>query len=321
MKTLLFASLLFALPLFAFTAMPASGPAAGGTTVTLHGDFTNGQYVVLFGAIQAQSVTHIDDSTLQAVTPAHLPGVVNVRVFEHDRFKGGEPQFEFTGAVPLEAYERFLLPVFTTPVQGAFGSEFRMELSGVNTGKLPMLLFALEKSCAPLPECILPESEAVVRLEPLDNDLKDERLVGLGNPGTFFYVTKGREKDLSTNLRVYDTSRAAENFGTEIPIVSSDEFRREPFALTGVPRDPRFRSTLRIYAAEPTTVKVTIGNQVSFVTLSGSDGFRFPAYAQLGDVPGGRVVIEPDPNGPAVWGFISVTNNETQHITTITPRP
>ena len=26
-----------------------------------------------------------------------------------------------------------------------------------------------------------------------------------------------------------------------------------------------------------------------------------------------------DENGPAVWGFITVTNNETQHITTITP--
>ena len=40
-------------------------------------------------------------------------------------------------------------------------------------------------------------------------------------------------------------------------------------------------------------------------------------------VPCGRgtitVMAAGDENGPAVWGFITVTNNETQHITTITP--
>jgi hypothetical protein len=324
MKKLLLPFLLFfALPLFAYTVTPTSGPAAGGTVVTIKGQFGDWPYGVSFGAVEAQSVTRIDSTTLQAVTPAHLPGVVNVRVFEYDIWLGPEAQFEFIGEEPLDAFERVLLPVFTAPVKGAFGSEFRTELNGMNTGRNALELFGFDKDCAPLPECIFSEGEFVLRLEPFGTDLNDSRLVPLGNPGYFFYVPKAQAKDLSANLRAYDTSRAAENFGTEIPIVTSDEFRTQPFALTGVPRDARFRSTLRIYAAAPTTVRVIIDGELSFVTLNGGDT-RYPAYAQFSNFPIGtgttRVTIEPA-EGEAVWAFISVTNNQTQHITTITPRP
>jgi hypothetical protein len=100
-----------------------------------------------------------------------------------------------------------------------------------------------------------------------------------GKPGRFLYIAADQAKDFSANLRVYDTSRAAENLGTEIPIVRASEFRTTPFALLGMPRDVRF------------------GNTASAVTLHGGATFHEPAYAQLGSVPGGRVIVEPDPNG------------------------
>jgi hypothetical protein len=65
------------------------------------------------------------------------------------------------------------------------------------------------------------------------------------------------------------------------------------------------------------------------VHLSGATNPFEPAYAEIGDFPVGagdvRVTIHTwsrlghIPN-PPVWAFLSVTNNDTQMITTITPQ-
>ena len=316
MRKLVFASLFLALPLFGYTVTPASGPASGGTEVRIDGVGSFWEYFVYFGSVPAVSTTRVDDDTIVAVTPPHLPGNVPVMLFEYDLFIDTQQTFTFTGDAPSAAFERLLLPIFVPPVPGAFGSEFRTELSGVNLGDYWMPLHGLVQECRCVPLYNFGDTLRLYRGDPLE-------AIGVayeGTPGRFIYIAADQAKDFSANLRVYDTSRSAENFGTEIPIVRASEFRTTPFALLGVPRDARFRSTLRLYADRPTTVTVRFGDTASLVTLHGGATLHDPAYAQLGDVPGGRVVIEPDPNGPAVWGFISVTNNETQHITTITPR-
>jgi hypothetical protein len=59
---------------------PNSGTTAGGTTVTITGtNFASGA-AVTFGGVAATSVTVVSDTTLRAVTPAHIAGVVDVRV-------------------------------------------------------------------------------------------------------------------------------------------------------------------------------------------------------------------------------------------------
>jgi hypothetical protein len=146
-----------------------------------------------------------------------------------------------------------------------------------------------------------------------------------GAPGRFLYVPRALAKDFSAHLRVYDASRSTINLGTEIPIVSSSAFRYGRFGLSGVPLNPRFRNTLRLYAAEPTEVRVTMGAETHLVALRGSGDSFTPAYAMFSDFPTGAgyttVIVEPvDPSSAGVWGFISVTNNETQSITTITPQ-
>jgi len=60
-----------------------SGPAAGGTLVTITGrNFAGaaGQLHVLFGGTEAASVTVLSDSQVVAVSPAHSAGTVDVRV-------------------------------------------------------------------------------------------------------------------------------------------------------------------------------------------------------------------------------------------------
>ncbi|MEM7168280.1 MAG: IPT/TIG domain-containing protein, partial [Planctomycetota bacterium] len=59
---------------------PVNGSSAGGTTVTIMGSGFNAFTVVLFDAAAATNVTFIDANTLEADTPPHAPGAVDVLV-------------------------------------------------------------------------------------------------------------------------------------------------------------------------------------------------------------------------------------------------
>ncbi len=63
-----------------FTMDTHTGTSAGGTTVTITGAFPDTSFAVFFGATPAASVTVIDGSTLQAVSPAYGGGPVHVNV-------------------------------------------------------------------------------------------------------------------------------------------------------------------------------------------------------------------------------------------------
>jgi hypothetical protein len=57
---------------------PNSGPAAGGTGVTLTGTGLTGATVVTFDGVAATSVNVVNSTTVTAVTPAHAAGTVDV---------------------------------------------------------------------------------------------------------------------------------------------------------------------------------------------------------------------------------------------------
>lgn len=324
--SLLLAVLLSAVPLSAqfvpFTISPASGPTSGGTLVTIKGSFGSWPYTVIFGQTAATQTTRVDNETLTAITPAHLPGQVEVRVFEYDIFREtGGLTFEFIGDPPLAQLERILLPVLTPPVPGAFGSEFRTALRLLNTGERTLEVFGLTQNCVVL--CIDPQG-ITMQLEP-DQAAGEHDIIYLGNPGRFIYISPEQSRDFSAHLRVYDTSRAAENFGTAIPVVRHSLFRTSAFGLLNVPTDPRFRNTLRLYSTAPTTVTIEgLDAAPRVMALSGGSTPHEPAYAVLsfsGTEAGLKdLIVTPAAGGPAVWGFVSVTNNLTQHITTISPR-
>ncbi|MBV9873022.1 MAG: IPT/TIG domain-containing protein, partial [Frankiaceae bacterium] len=59
---------------------PASGPTAGGTTVTITGSGFTGATKVMFGNVAAASFTADSDTQITAVSPAKATSRVNVRV-------------------------------------------------------------------------------------------------------------------------------------------------------------------------------------------------------------------------------------------------
>jgi hypothetical protein len=321
-RLILLAALVLALPLFAgtdeqhCTIDPASGPSSGGNTVTVRcnwlGDWP---YAVVFGSVGAVTTERTAPDTLVAVAPEHLPGTVEIRIFEYDIYIPAGVTYTFVGETPV-AMERFLLPIFLPPVQGAFGSEFVTDFRARAEEALAIQLHGIygvhHSSDSPLELGHAPHS-----------GYQPRQIVYAGyagNPGRYFYVKDEFVGDFSTSLHVYDTSRGGEQRGTQIPIVRETEFDTR-LLLLGVPTDPRYRNMLRIYGTGPDTVTVKIGDAEPFtIRLQATNDAFSPAYAQWGAFPVGvdPVDVKIESTAP-VWAFVSTTNNDTQLITTITP--
>jgi hypothetical protein len=317
-----------------FSVSPASGPV--GTEVTLKGNFGNWPYLMVFGSVYVPAERR-DEHTLVALAPPHLPGTVPLNIFEYDFGIQTGLTYTFTGAAE-DAFDRFLLPVFTEPIPGAFGSEFRTELT-IHAKRGTVEVHGLRPDCIVL--CVEPPDAPTI-LTPDYPDLPDN-IAHSGRPGAFIYVPKGQSKDLSMYLRAFDVSRASDTFGTQIPIVPQSAFTRaydDPIVIVGIPSDPKFRNRLRIYNASTIGLRASVHISSSYanfpieeITIPGSTSPLDPGYVELGNFPTEpnnplplrveiRLVTPPitPPPPPELWAFVSVTNNETQQITTITPR-
>ena len=318
---------------------PSSGPTSGGTVVTVRG--TGFEYrigspmlppAVYFGGTESTEVELLDETTIRAVSPPHLPGTVNVGVAAG--FSGAvlENAFTYVTVDGDDHMERILLPILTPPVKGAFGSEFHTTFlaSSARTSFRTVHLYGLRAECLPPPrQCNTPDAMTPLLLP--YPEVVPLRVVMSGTPGRFVYLPEGELRRLSLHLRVHDVTRDALNFGTEMPIVRERDFQTDRIVLLGVPSDTRFRNTLRIYTTRASSMRVTVGDHppVDLFLTAGRDLFE-PAYASFTDFPATTgpvdVTIEPTPNmqpaaPPPFWAFITVTNNETQLITTITPQP
>ena len=169
--------------------------------------------------------------------------------------------------------------------------------------------------------------------------------------GLIYYPRKSLVDQLAFGSRVFDLSRSLENRGTEIPVVRERDFRTDHITLVDVPLDPHYRVTLRVYdpdqhdraqvrmsILDPTSTAV-IGERV--INLSYPiqtilpDPFPIrPAFASVGDlqsivrpmIPADvsldrfHVRLTPITLGIRIWGFASITNNDTQMVTTVTPQ-
>lgn len=323
---------------------PSGGPVFGGTRVVIRGSgFSDnciicsppfGGLSVSFGATRSTDVDLIDPTTIEAVAPAHIPGTVAVTVHQLD---GSDPnEFSFPNAFTyreesLGFYEPVLFPIFTPPVSGAFGSEFRTTARVASRGE-PLDLYGVDTNCTTIDPPFLPENPFRVGATEFVLPTACSQSVG-----RLFFVPRERAGDLVANLRVSDVSRLAQSHGVEIPVVRQDDFTTGRIVLLGVPIDARFRHTLRIYGLPGGSqfVNVVVNGVTRGVPLQSGQGLFEPSFATFTDFPtpaqlpagqstvtvviedplGGRGIVPPT----LVWAMISVTNNDTQQITTITP--
>lgn len=242
-------------------------------------------------------------------------------------------------------FNRYLIPVSTRQIPGANGSIWQAEWTVHNFrfNAFDMIWNHCAPNVSPCPSTTIPALRTVrPSLVPR----------GDGSDGGFVYVPRNADPLTGMSLRVRDLSQNAQNFGTEIPIVSNDEYtspQRPAIFLLDIPTDPKYRATLRIYGfhQQPELVQVSVYPEGStqfieqyFVELQGivtvnPEPFPLnPSYAQLDPLTpavrasGERVRIivfaeiwnsgvSPPPIVP-IWAMLTLTNNETQQVTTVT---
>ncbi len=324
---------------------PPSGPVTGGVSVTIHGSgFSNtcppqlgcstGPIVIAFGSFIASSTQFIDANTITAVTPINFPGAVTVFLSQPSDSAQLRDAFTYVGNTS-DAFDRLLLPLMLPPVYGAYGSLFVTNLALWNASNSAMPVYRLFGPCPPI--TCAPAAYGALPPRPLETSTDFSFNGTPASPGVFLYVPKGSADFLAAELRVQDISRQAQTWGTEIPIVRDRDFHAGMIALLDLPNDDRFRMTLRVYGDQAGTVRVRVvrtmppsGVLNDFVLQLAPGAALDPAYASFSAFPPApitagpaaprlRVEIDPVTNGLRIWAFISVTNNETQHITLITP--
>jgi hypothetical protein len=243
------------------------------------------------------------------------------------------------GTVSGQEYERVLLPVVTNSAPGAFGSLWSTFLAVYNgsdsTGVIEYPFGCVIGTCPRGLPIGAHETSVLTTIGPPPAAI----------PGLLVYVLQPQNARFAFETRVQDLSRQALTWGTELPAIHESAARTDTLQLLDIPLDVRFRRLLRVYdldARLASVVRVRILPMTSDVSLAELDLVMtpylmepftdrpfYPGYASLADftqLPGVagmdrvRIEIRPVTSGLRFWAFVSVTNNETQHVTTITPQ-
>lgn len=276
---------------------------------------------VLFGDTPSSSVRVERDDVLIARVPGRPPGIVDVTVIlPNGQTLVATQAFYYPARFndTTREHERFLFPLaFEGP--GAHATLWTTESVVRNDG--PVRVNGLET--------FLPAKGAIH----LPNTNRDG--------GRFLFVPRGAERWTSFSSHIVDRARRDTNAGTEMRVVHESEGKPR-LRIINVPLTSESRQMLRVYdldAVERSDLRahVTAGNRTVTVPVTLSPRVvcvappcyqGAPTYAaiSLDAIPELRgagtaeILIEARTNEARLWAFVSVTNNDTQHVTTFTPQ-
>jgi len=236
---------------------------------------------------------------------------------------------------PNADFEPILLPVsLVQPIPGAFGSIWATDFWVAAVGGRVEFWNSEQFGAIPPQTVLFFGSFNSVAI----GTFPDE------TPGELIWLRRADAANARFNLRVRDLSRESQTWGTEVPVVRESQYRTAAITLLNVPLDPRFRVTLRAYDPDVhqhasfrfdfrdmQAGALLASRTVGAVYKSPNTFFpRVAPCAQMGDLRGSvpeianqqivRVEVSPVDEATRFWAFASVTNNETQHVTLITPQ-
>lgn len=331
---------------------PREGFTFAPSHVTISGSgFTDGAVEVFFGGVKG-TVLEATPTTLRVLTnPVGIPlspdgdafTNVSVRVAgQAETFASGLFYFSAYAQPGVEDYTPVIVPLTAGSLTGANGSIWVSELHIFNASTSILRM--------PGPETFiveLPIDPAVIIAPRKTEEVFMGRLIN-GMDGAFLFVPTALKDAAKMSLRVRDLSKNATSLGTEIPVPSIDDAAGD-ITLIDIPVEAKYRATLRIYAftEAPMNVGVKVfpedGDtpiQSYNVELDGIIHIQpvelppYPAYAILDplnavvrasgqqrvriEITNYNAIVSPPP--PKIWAFVSITNNETQQVTAVTPR-
>ncbi|HSY51058.1 MAG TPA: hypothetical protein VLC46_19795 [Thermoanaerobaculia bacterium] len=300
---------------------PYAVPVSGGGIVIGNSSFVSGDTLTI-GGVTVPASTDVD-GLLIANAPPHSPGAVDVVVTSQVCLVPCGLQMIATAALiyydPAAAdpavFEPMLFPLsFQGP--GAFGSQWTTE-SFIHAST-PAAFFRDALPCAGCSNSI--QSDA----KQLTND---------SNPwGHVLYAMRGTTGSLDLASRIRDTSRQGQTAGTEVPVVHGSDFRGQ-LRFLNVPVDSRYRVTLRLWAFSDSPFAVAVDSipaqqiPLSLTSIPGST-MKFGSAdvtALLTRASGNPTSLMVIPTAspllsPPIWGMLSITNNDTQQVTIISPQ-
>ncbi len=245
-------------------------------------------------------------------------------------------------------YEKVLVTVFLQgPLPGRFGSLWATEAWMRNNAAEPIDIQQYDFSC-PVPECPpTPATPPGISFRP--------KLASSppGLQGHFLFVDRRFAPDVAISVRLRDLSRQSMTWGTEVPVVREGEFRTKNLTLLDIPTGDGFRQVLRVYdldgsrieqvnirvyRLDPTVVvpfsaqaDTLLGERLMSFQIAGPNFSPiYPGYVEVSDLTAigplsgterVRIDIEPVTPGLRYWAFVAVVNNDTQHLTVISPSP
>jgi hypothetical protein len=300
---------------------PYAVPVSGGPIIVSNPFFLSAVTLTIGGVTVPASSDA--DGLLIANAPPHAPGAVDVDVIllaclvpcgQDVDAKAGLIYYDPAAADPA-VFEPILFPLsFQGP--GAFGSQWTTDSFLLSDTSVH---FRDPTPCAPC------QTDTGAKLA---ND---------GNPwGHVLYAVRGTTGMLDLNSRIRDTSRAGQTAGTEVPIVRERDFRGE-IRFLNVPVDARYRAMLRVWSLGdfPFIVsfnQIPVQNVLLPLTRIPGTAMWFgsidvtPLLLSSTSTP---VIVDVHPSGfgtvpspllsPPIWGMLSITNNDTQQVTIITP--
>jgi len=327
---LLFTSSAFAVPTVT-SIEPSSAPASGGVFVHIYGSDLMGfalacpsiecaNYVKFGDTLGGIAVN--SDTEIVALAPAHAAGTVDLTINIAGKKKILLPAAFLFENADLTDVAHVLLPVVASNAPGAFGSIWQTDASFFNHSSIAIDIRWPPSHCDGIPT---PSLCIFASIPPnTTTHLTASNVIE---------IPRGRINDLEISLRVRDLSRQSQTWGTAIPVVRETDFR--PIVrLQNVPTDPRFRVTLRTYNYFDTvpplrTTRIfdeATGELLVTDTLTSMTAFQINSltdtYPQIRDHDTVRIEVQPNIDPPIpIWAFVSVTNNETQHVTVIAPSP
>ncbi|MEK6371454.1 MAG: IPT/TIG domain-containing protein [Acidobacteriota bacterium] len=292
---------------------------------------------VTFDDVPATVVSTVG-TRLQVAPPPHAAGPVTVKVTIPGAATltafGGFRYVDLNGPVDRAAYEAILIPLIFAG-EGAFGSQWTTDLWVYNGNAFDVTQLDgpfVTRVCIVAP-CLQP-------IEALTTLKYNDALSAPFPHGRIMYLPRDGGAGLQFSLRVRDLTRQADALGTEVPVVRERDLRAGAFSLSDIPTDARYRVKLRIYSLETARapVEVRFHRMTAPFTKAGETVVKLsaatrdtPAYAEAdleqifpklaGQGPF-RVEVRPHASSakPSYWAFISITNNQTQHVTVVTPQ-
>ena len=230
---------------------------------------------------------------------------------------------------------RVLIPLIPNETPGANGARWKAET---------VLLIRSDEQIELRPEAcdLSPVCPPVVPVYPLRKPFAWTARYTDDTGGQFLYTRREDRDKLDVNSRVFDLARLEETAGSEIPVPREEDFVPRTISLLGIPVAPQYRHTLRVYdfegkAGARVAIRVYVNaenepraNVTRSLTLSPhAQTFTeqklptHPAYLQLdpatlasfAGATSVRIDVEPL-DGARIWSFVSITNNDTHHVTT-----